>query len=226
MSAPVPGPDPDVSDWADPAPTYDSAADSYAAQFLDELGDKPFDRDLLEHFARSVRPLASVSAPVCDVGCGPGHVGAYVAGLGLPVMGIDVSAGMVEVATRSFPGLEFRQGDMTSIPLADGSMSGIVCFYALIHIHRLRVPLALSEMRRVLVDGGELVVAVHGGEGSLHADVMAGQPADFDATLFGLSELSASVVEAGFKVLEAHERAPYPREHPTRRLYVWARRTT
>jgi hypothetical protein len=31
---------------------------------------------------------------------------------------------------------------------------------------------------------------VHGGEGTLHADQMAGQQADLDVTLFSLSELS------------------------------------
>jgi SAM-dependent methyltransferase len=205
MSEPVTGPDPELSAWTDPSSTYNAVANSYATQFLDELDDKPFDRDLLQRFARSVAPLASASTPVCDVGCGPGHVGAYVASLGLPAMGIDLSAGMVEVASVSFPGMEFRQGDMTAL-------------------HRTQVPLALSEMNRVLIGDGELVLAVHGGEGSLHADVMAGQPADFDATLFGLGELSAFVTEAGFEVVEAHERVPYPREHPTPRLYVWARR--
>jgi SAM-dependent methyltransferase len=121
--------------------------------------------------------------------------------------------------------LTFSQGDMTSLTLPEGSLTGIVCFYALIHIPRARVPIALREMWRVLAVGGALLVAVHGGQGTLHADHMAGRPADLDATLFSLSELSNLIEGAGFAVVEARERAPYEGEHPTQRLYVWATRT-
>jgi hypothetical protein len=99
-----------------------------------------------------------------------------------------------------------------------------VCFYALIHIPRARVPVALREMRRVVVEGGALLVAVHGGQGALHADEMAGRPADLDATLFSLPELAGLIEAAGFTLVEQHERAPYEGEHPTQRLYIWAAR--
>ena len=79
-------------------------------------------------------------------------------------------------------------------------------------------------MARVLVPGGSLLVAAHGGRGTLHADEMVGQPADLDVTLFSLPELSALIQHAGFAIVEAHERAPYEVEHPTQRLYVWATR--
>jgi SAM-dependent methyltransferase len=224
VSETVPGPDLDPAEWADPAPTYDSIAASYAATFLHELDDKPFDRALLTRFAQSARARADDQHRVCDLGCGPGHVGAFVAEFGLPVVGIDLSAGMVAEARRSFPHLTFRQGDMTSLDLPDGALSGIVCFYALIHLPRSTVPVALSEMHRVMVDHGEVLVAVHGGQGSLHAAHMVEQPANLDATLFSLPELAGLMEAAGFGVVEAEERDPYEREHPTRRLYVWARR--
>jgi hypothetical protein len=77
-------------------------------------------------------------------------------------------------------------------------------------------------MSRLLVRGGALLVAVHGGRGTLHADEMVGQAADLDATLFSLAELCELIQRAGFAIVEAHERAPYEVEHPTQRLYVWA----
>ena len=70
----------------------------------------------------------------------------------------------------------------------------------------------------------ELLLAVHGGDGSLHASEMVGLPADLDATLFRLPELCELVEGAGLTVLEAHERPPYAQEHATPRLYVWAAR--
>jgi SAM-dependent methyltransferase len=216
--------DKDPESWADPAATYDHVASQYAERFVDELEAKPFDRELLSRFADAVRPTATGALPVCDLGCGPGHIGGYLAELGLPVIGIDLSVGMVAEARRRFPALTFSQGDMLRLTLPDASLSGIACFYALIHIPRAQVPLALAGMRRVLAADGALLLAVHGGEGTLHADAMAGQPADLDATLFSLTELSTLVESAGLHVVEAHQRDPYESEHPTPRLYVWGRR--
>jgi SAM-dependent methyltransferase len=212
--------------WADPAETYDRVASAYADTFVHELDHKPFDRQLLNRFATTVRPTTSTTAPVWDLGCGPGHVAAFLAELGLDVIGLDLSAGMVAEAGRRYPSLTFARGDMTSLNLADQGLGGIVCFYALIHIPRTEVPLALREMFRVLAPARPLLLAVHGGHGTLHADEMVGQSADLDVTLFSLTELCELLEQAGLHVVEAHERAPYEAEHPTPRLYVWAERPT
>jgi len=224
MSEPLHVDDIHPDQWADPATTYDRVAGDYAETFLHELEHKPFDRDLLTRFAATTRRISSAAHPVCDLGCGPGHIGAFLADTGADVHGIDLSAGMVATARECFPNMTFSQGDMTSLTLPDRALSAIVCFYALIHIPRARVPVALREMRRVLVEGGALLVAVHGGHGALHADEMAGRPADLDATLFSLGELSDLIEAAGFTMVERHERAPYEGEHPTQRLYIWAAR--
>jgi SAM-dependent methyltransferase len=218
--------DSDPLSWADPSPTYDAVSSSYADMFLNELDRKPFDREILTRFAAAVIARATKEMPVCDLGCGPGHIGGFLSGLGPDVVGVDLSKGMVEQARRCFPSLTFRQGDMTALPFTDGELAGIVCFYSLIHIHRSRVPLALSEMHRAVAAGGDVLVAVHGGEGSLHAHTMADQPANIDATLFELEELTNLMEAAGFLIVEAHQRDPYQDEHPTRRLYVWGRRNT
>jgi hypothetical protein len=77
-------------------------------------------------------------------------------------------------------------------------------------------------MHRALIDGGELLLAAHQGEGTLHADVMLEQPVSLDATMFALDELVEMIEGAGFAIREAHQRAPYEEELPTERLYVWA----
>ncbi|HVA09256.1 MAG TPA: class I SAM-dependent methyltransferase [Acidimicrobiales bacterium] len=224
MSEVVPTPDVNPEDWADPAATYDHLADAYAERFLHELDDKPFDRGLLVRFAHHVGERSSVERPVCDVGCGPGHIGAFLAERGVSVIGIDLSEGMVAEARRLFPSIDFFPGDMRSLARADASLTAIVCFYALIHIPRADVPLVIREMRRVLVEEGSVLLAVHGGAGSLHATQMVERPANLDATLFGLDELTGLVEDAGFAIEEARQREPYEHEHPTPRLYVWARR--
>jgi SAM-dependent methyltransferase len=214
--------DPDPGQWADPRPTYDLVATRYADTFLDELSHKPFDHELLDRFAATLAGRSTVEVPVCDLGCGPGHIGAYLAERQLPVTGIDLSPAMVTEAGRRFPGLSFRSGDMTALPVDDASFSAIVTFYAIIHLPRPVVPTALAEMHRALVEGGELLLSAHGGDGTLHADEMLEQPVSLDATLFALDELVELVEAAGFAIREAHQRAPYEEELPTERLYVWA----
>src|SRR5439155_15857605 len=82
------------------AAKYDRVAEKYAAAFFDELERKPFDRALLDRFAAAVAGRGRV----CDVGCGPGHVGRYLAARGVEVFGLDLSPRMVELARRLNPG--------------------------------------------------------------------------------------------------------------------------
>jgi SAM-dependent methyltransferase len=220
----IPQGDIDPAAWSDHAATYDHVASLYAEKFVHELAHKPFDRDLLDRFAAALASRATAAAPVCDVGCGPGHIGAYLADRDVAVVGIDLSSGMVAQARQCFGSLTFSVGDMTALTLADQSLTGIACFYALIHLPRSAVPVALAEMHRVLAGNGELLLAVHGGQGTLFADTMLGQPVRLNATLFTLTELSGLVESAGFSIVEAHERAPYAEESATQRLYLWARR--
>jgi SAM-dependent methyltransferase len=149
LSEPNPLDEIDQIRWADPAATDDRVASAYTDRFHNELDDKPFDRELLGGFAASAAATSRSTVPVRDVGCGPGHVGAFLAGLGLNVIGIDLSAGMVAQAHHDYPTLAFFQGDMTSLALGDEAAAAIVCFYALIHI--ARVLHTLRELRRVLV---------------------------------------------------------------------------
>src|SRR5258708_1782037 len=62
----------------DLAGVYDRVARAYAEKFFTELEQKPFDRELLDRFAADVRGRGRG----CDLGCGPGHVGRYLAGRG------------------------------------------------------------------------------------------------------------------------------------------------
>jgi SAM-dependent methyltransferase len=199
--------------------SYDAVAESYAQRFFDELSRKPFDRDLLARFAR-------VSPPgvVLDIGCGPGHVGRYLAGLQREVVGIDLSPAMIDVARRLNPSMRFEVGDMRHLTHDDGSAAGIVAFYSLIHIPRTGVPDVLGELGRVLMPGGNLLLAVHGGKGEITSDEFLGQPVRFEATLFEKDELVGLIKGARFRVDEAVERDRYDFETHTPRVYMVATR--
>ena len=101
------------------ARSYDAVADRYAREFADELAGKPVDRALCAVFAELVR-ASDPRATVADVGCGPGHVTAHLAGLELEVVGVDASPGMIATARRSHPGLRFEVGTFAALPARDG----------------------------------------------------------------------------------------------------------
>jgi ubiquinone/menaquinone biosynthesis C-methylase UbiE len=65
---------------------YDEVAETYAERLGDELAGKPLDRALLRAFAEQL--AAGAPGVVVDVGCGPGHVTAFLAGCGLAVAGL------------------------------------------------------------------------------------------------------------------------------------------
>src|ERR1700676_3820454 len=105
--------------------SYDVVADEYVRRIFDELQHKPLDRELLDRFAAAVRDVG----PVCDLGCGPGHVARYLHERGVQVFGVDLSAGMVEQASCLTPTIPFRQGDMLALEATDESWAGIAAFY-------------------------------------------------------------------------------------------------
>jgi SAM-dependent methyltransferase len=202
--------------------SYDRVADEYVRRIFDELAHKPLDRQLLDRFAASVREVG----PVCDLGCGPGHVARYLHERGVQVCGVDLSPAMVEQARRLTPGVEFRQGDLMALEAPDGAWAGIVAFYSLIHVPRGDMAQALAEQRRVLRPGGRLLVAFHVGDDVVHLDEWWGQPVCVDFLFFRPDEMARYLRAAGFEIEEIIEREPYPEvEHQSRRGYIFAYRT-
>lgn len=198
---------------------YDLIAEDYARQFRDELEGKPFDRKLLREFAASCPP----GAPICDLGCGPGHIAAHLHARGFAACGIDFSSAMVETARKLFPEIEFRVGDMHRLDLGDASLAGIAAFYSVIHVRRERVDVVFAEVRRVLMPGGAALVAFHRGAGELDADGWFDKPAHFVCTLFEPEEIGDAMRRAGLDVERSEVRQPYEFEHPTERVYVLGR---
>ena len=205
--------------------SYDAVAGAYAEAMSDELRRKPLDRALLAAFAEQVRAAAPDTARVWDVGCGPGHVTAFLAGLGLRAAGVDLSHGMVAQARKRHPDLEFSTGSMTALPAPDACWDGLVSFYSLIHmIDDADVRTALAEFRRVLADGGLLLLAVHAGQEVRHSAEWFGAAVDVSFRFFDPGWLSAELGRAGFAVEALTRRQPYPgAEVATERAYFLAR---
>ena len=201
--------------------SYDRVADEYVRRIADELQHKPLDRQLLERFAADVRDVG----PACDIGCGPGHVARYLHAHGVQVCGVDLSTELLERARRLNPDIEFQQGDMTSLGMADEAWAGIAAFYYLIHIPPADMVQVVHELRRVLQPGGLLLSSFHIGQDSIHLDEWWGHKVCVDFFLFQSAEMTRYLTAAGFEIEEVIEREPYPTvEHQSRRSYIFARR--
>jgi SAM-dependent methyltransferase len=98
---------------------------------------------------------------VLDVGCGTGVLAREAAARIGPdgrVTGLDLNEGMLAVARRLRPEIDWRQGDALDLPFADRAFDVVVSQFALMFFPDR--PLALREMWRVLAPGGRLAVAV------------------------------------------------------------------
>ncbi|MGW3141177.1 class I SAM-dependent methyltransferase [Streptomyces sp. NPDC001139] len=200
--------------------SYDTVADVYSQGFTADLACKPLDRAMLTAFAEQV-PRGGV---VADVGCGPAQVACFLADLGVPVLGLDVSPGMVKVARARRPGLDVRIGSMLDLPLGDGELAGVVAFYSLIHLQVAERPLAYAEFARVLRPGGLLLAAFHAGQEVRHRDSWFDRPVSLDFFALRPDEVSAGLAAAGLVVEATLMRGPYSGEADTERAYLLARR--
>jgi ubiquinone/menaquinone biosynthesis C-methylase UbiE len=143
--------------------SYDRVAQRYADEIGGELAGKPLDRALLRCVQDLVATVdeATGTGTVADIGCGPGHVAAYLAGLGVATIGIDISPAMIEVGRRRYPDVSFRVGSLLALPATDGELAGAIAFYAIIHLQPEDRPQAYREMWRVIRPGGWLLLAFH-----------------------------------------------------------------
>jgi len=180
-----------VTDHLDDIRTsYDTVATSYADLVQDGPPDEPATLDLFAKLA---------SGPVLDAGCGPGRVIALLHERGLPVIGVDLSPGMIEVARRDHPDLDYRVGSMTALELPDSELSGVISWWSIIHLPREVVPQAFAEFHRVLAPGGVLMLGFHVGEETTHkTSGYGGHPMNIYVHRWTSAALTEIAVAAGF----------------------------
>jgi SAM-dependent methyltransferase len=97
---------------------------------------------------------------VLDVGCGAGGFLELAASRGAVLSGLDATPELLAIARRRVPGAKIDQGDLESLPFGDASFDLVTGFnsfqYAANAVQGLR------EARRVVRDGGRVVVATWG----------------------------------------------------------------
>lgn len=90
---------------------------------------------------------------VLDAGCGEGYYARALAAAGMDVYAFDLSKDAVALAAEGGTPVKLMVADMTAIPLAEGSMDGILDAFS---------PAHYGEYRRVLRPGGIAVKVIPG----------------------------------------------------------------
>jgi ubiquinone/menaquinone biosynthesis C-methylase UbiE len=205
---------------------YDAVASAYDNELRDELEHKPLDRALLEAFLELVG-----AGMIADVGCGPGHVTRFLAARHEPVIGIDLSPGMITIAKQHAPTLAFAVGSMTQLPVPDNAWSGAIALYSIIHFTRQDRAIACREFARAVRSGGWLLIAFHVDSAEFaigdvnHLTTWFGESVEIDGYFLDPVDVAADVEAAGFTIMSTLIRQPLPGvEYRSRRCYLLARR--
>lgn len=133
------------------------------------LAAQRYERDLVPAaFVESARKLADAADVgrgnrVLDVACGTGVVARECSGrVGAEgrVVGMDISAEMMDVARRKAPDIPWVEGDAAALPSPDSSFNRVLCQFGLMFFpEKAR---SVAEMWRILYDEGRLAVSVSG----------------------------------------------------------------
>jgi SAM-dependent methyltransferase len=202
--------------------SYDAIAKDYAAQF--PAGDwHPLDRTLITAFAELV--TRGGTAPVADLGSGPGHVTALLDELGVPAFGVDLSPAMVTLARDTYPELRFHIGSMTSLDLPDATLGGILALYSTIHVPDAHLPAACAEFHRTLRPGGHALLAFQTGAepGHLHLPERFGHEIDLHYYWRTPEQVTEVLTGAGLELVATVRREPAA-EETRARGFVLARK--
>lgn len=153
--------------------------------------------------------LGGCRGAVLDAGCGPGHLTAFLADLGLTVRGVDLVPAFIDSARSNWPDLDFAVGSMSSLDPPDHSLGGILAWYSLIHCPPDDLAAVSAQFRRTLRRGSTLVVGFFDGD-----DV---EPFDHKVTTayrWPADELSRVLSAAGFGEVDRLRRAGTDRVRP------------
>jgi len=197
---------------------YNTTAVEYANAFYTELSYKPFDRSLLQRFAFENKSKGKIG----DLGCGPGQTTKFLSNLGVTdLVGIDLSASMIEQARVLNPTLAFETGNMISLDKPNEYFGGLIAFYAIVHFDYDEVEQFLKEARRLLRDRGQLLFSFHTGEQIVSVDDFLGKKVSVDFHFHEPEKICAIIDEAGFKTIDVITRFPYKeKEYPSKRSYI------
>ena len=145
------------------------------------------------------------SLSILDYGCGTAALPRLLRAAGVrgPIVGTDVSAGMLREARRTWPEHlpvpSFRTQDGAATGLPDASCDAAVIAAVLHHVPVADRAAVYAELHRVLRPGGRLAVFEHNPWNPVTRYVVARTPIDRDAVLLSRTEVTRALTSAGWR---------------------------
>lgn len=199
---------------------YDLVAEDYARVLSSYPVANRWDRAVIQAFADVAAERGG--GLVADVGCGTGRMVGHFQGLGLDLVGLDLSPGMLAVARRDHPSLPCTAGTMAALPLGDSTLAGAIAWYSIIHTPPADQTVLFAELARVVRPGGEVLVAFQVGDEWVHLEHAYGRDLDLDAHRLDPDGVAERMVSAGIVVTARFVRDPIDPE-PQEQAYLAGR---
>jgi len=163
---------------------------------------------------------------IAEIGVGTALVAGAVAGTGRWVVGVDISAGMLAVATGRCPG-RLARADAMALPFPDGALAaiyGVWVFHVFGDIQGV-----LAECHRVLRPGGRLVTIITDESRRISHPLLVPLERRYRRRSDAMDNLEPLALAAGFRrehveSLPAFRRPTTPTElalHLERRTWSW-----
>lgn len=135
-----------------PAEHFSATAEGYAATMAPSL--RPIAAEVVRRAALGPGEL------VLDAGTGTGTAAGLAGGDERRVIGVDAARGMLGIARREVPDVEFVESDFAELPFEDATFDVVLAVHALLFADDQLA--TLGEWRRVTRAGGRLSLSVPG----------------------------------------------------------------
>ena len=178
---------------------YDAIADRYAEAIRAGRGPETY----FSRFLARVLELIPEGSAILDLGCGAGLVTADLT-TRARVVGVDISAGQLELAHKNAPAARFVRADMEDLAFAPGSFDVVVAFWTLIHVRREVHASLFARIHGWLKPGGLFAGTLGSGD----------NPAEHDPDFYGAPMYWSHFAgdtnrrllrDAGFDLIQADE---------------------
>lgn len=146
--------------------------------------------------------LVKNEGTILDLGCGPGHHSKYFSNIGFKVIGVDLSAEMIEIARRESTKSSFQVMDILDLNFEEDFFDGIWASASLLHIPKKKIKSVLIKLKEILKNQGILYVSLKEGLGSeLFSDTRYGGVDKF-YVYYQFDEIQNILKDIGFDILE------------------------
>jgi ubiquinone/menaquinone biosynthesis C-methylase UbiE len=148
----------------EPAAIVEAGYDAMAGQYLEYM--EAAGKDPRLRFLDELQHRLADGSDVVDLGCGAGVPCTRLLAERHSVLGVDVSAAQLSLATMNVPTARFVKADFSDLELPAASIDAVTAFYSMTHVPRDRHRDTFGRIARWLRPGGYLLLTLSASGGS------------------------------------------------------------